>query len=702
MKASDVDLRPATSRVRWRGIAYLRRFLLTIIVCAQTLLATETMRRVLPYQGGSGVEIAIIVLFAILFLWISVGFWIGVSGFLLRRFGGDRRSLLARHSPAELDATPLARTAIVMPIYHEPIDRTLGGLRAIYRSLEATGKLAHFDFFILSDSRAPGYWMAEKEAWYRMCRDLHADGRLFYRRRSLNQNYKSGNVADFLRRWGKNYEYMIVLDADSLMEGETLVRMVQLMQREPQVGLLQTNPLLVNAKSMFARIQQFANQVYGPLFSTGLASYQLGEAVYWGHNAIMRTRTFMAHCGLPKMRGFGLFKGTIASHDFVEAAYLARAGHEIWLEPELSGSYEESPPTLVDELTRDKRWAKGNLQHLWVLLTTPGLRWAHRMAFINGIMAYFASPLWLMFLILSTVAAARLVLQPIEYFSESYTLFPQWPQWDPNTAIMLVGSTLFLLFFPKILAIFDVLLCGGRRLHGGFLRLLFSVVLEMLMSALLAPIRMLAHSRYVVEALFNVSLRWAGQNRGDETSWRAAFANQLPGSLLAAGWAGFAWWLDPMFFYWSLPVAIPLILAAPTSVLISRVSNGERLREAGLLLVPDECRGNKLVEALENGRSLGPSQGDDDIRAFMNAVIDPVINRLFTHAARSEARGVKRDYLDELCNRCLTDGPSRLSPKEISALAQDRRSLEWLHQAAWRSPSNTFWGEALKQHLSAS
>lgn len=683
------------SRTRWRLVANLRRFMLTAIVLLQTAYATEVMRYVLPYQGGNAVEIGLIVLFALMFMWISVGFWMGLTGFLLRRIGGDRRSLLKRHSLAELDATQLARTAVVMPVYHEPVERTLGGLRAIYRSLQKTGKIGDFDFFILSDSRAPGYWMAEKEAWYRLCDELGAAGRLFYRRRSLNMNYKSGNIADFLRRWGKRYEYMIVLDADSLMEGDTLVKLVQLMQLEPQVGLIQTNPVLVNAKSLFARAQQFANQVYGPLFSTGLAAYQLGEAAYWGHNAIMRTRPFMAHCGLPKMRGFGLFKGPIASHDFVESAYMARAGYEVWLEPGLGGSYEESPPTVVDELTRDKRWAKGNLQHLWVLLTTPRLRWAHRMAFINGIMSYLASPLWLAFLALSTISAARLVLQPIEYFPQSHSLFPHWPQWDPRTALMLVVSTLGLLFFPKVLAIFDVLLSRRRKEHGGFFRLMFSVHLEMLISTLLAPIRMLAHSRYVIEALLNVSLRWAGQNRGDETSWGVAISNQAPGSLLAVAWAGFAWWLDPMFFYWSLPVAIPLILAAPTSVLFSRASLGDTLRRWGLLLVPEERNGNRLLDDLDNGAPLGPRQSDDDTSAFVEAIIDPIINRMHADAARGRAAGAKREHLRQLCGRCMLNGPSALTPKQLSLLAHDRESLQWLHQAAWRAPTDSFWGREL-------
>lgn len=681
----------------WRRAAWLRRALLTAVVLVQTAAGSHFMMSVLPYRGGNAVELGLVALFAVLFLWISVGFWVGVTGFVIRRCGGDHLSLVRRHTPAELAATPLARTALVLPVYHEPVARTLAGLRAMYRSLERTGELAHFDLYILSDSRNPDYWLTEKSAWYALCRELGGFGRIFYRRRPINMNYKSGNVADFLRRWGRRYEYMIVLDADSLMGGETLVQMVRLMQREPQVGILQSNPTLVNARSLFARVQQFSNQVYGPLFSTGLAAYQLGEAAYWGHNAIIRVQPFMAHCGLRKLRGFGLFRGPISSHDFVEAAFIARAGHEVWLEPALAESHEESPPTLVDELTRDKRWAKGNLQHLWLMLFEPRLRMAHRLAFLNGVMAYLASPLWLAFLALATVATARLVLQPIDYFPAEHSLFPLWPRWNPQWALGLAGATLFLLFFPKLLAIVDVLLSGRRRAHGGALRLAASTLFEMLISTLLAPIRMLAHSRYVIEALFNVSLRWAGQNRSDETGWLDAIANQAPGTVLAAAWAGFAWWLDPMFFYWSRPVAIPLILAAPTSVLLSRVALGQWLRRRGLFCVPEERFGSALLDELAAGEAL--MAADSGRGAFVEAVIDPVLNRVHAASARAHAHGAKRQTLEALRARCLDEGPSALTAKEVSLLAQDGESLVWLHRQAWQAAPQSWWGRALAARI---
>ena len=562
--------------------------------------------------------------------------------------------------------------------------------------MQRSGTLANFDFFILSDSRDPDVWLAEQAAWDSLRNELGLQNQLFYRRRPLNLNYKSGNIADFLRRWGPTYEYMIVLDADSLMGGDNLVRMVQLMQRHPQVGILQSSPSLINGRSLFSRLQQFSNQLYGPLFTTGLAAIQLGHAAFWGHNAILRIKPFMQHCGLRKLPGWGLFKGPVLSHDFAEAAYMGRAGLEVWLEPDLTQSYEESPPTLSDELTRDRRWAKGNLQHLWLMLFSRRLKLAHRMAFLNGIMGYVASPLWFSFLVLTTIEVARLILWPINYFPEQNQLFPLWPEWHPQRAVWMVSITLTLLFLPKFLAIIDVLLRGRRHDFGGAIRLFGSVLLEMLISALLAPIRMLSHCRYVLEALFNVNLRWAGQNRSGETSWLAAILNQGIGSLLALCWASFAWWLDPMFFLWSLPVALPLVLAAPIFVLLSKVGWGEVLMRHRWLQIPEEARGSRLLDDLE-----APSQLLEIAQqpAFSEALIHPYTNRLQVQLAHAPRAKRQQSELQQLALRCLREGPQALSRAERNLIAGDATTLQWLHSQIWQAPPSSVWGRLLQHRI---
>jgi membrane glycosyltransferase len=675
----------------WKRTALVRRGVLAVLTLSQTAAGVYVMISVLPYHANNPLEQGIVVLFAVLFGWISVGFWTAMLGFGLRRLGGDRFSLARRHAPERLAATPLARTAVVMPIYNEPVSRTLAGLRATLESLIATGEQEHFDFYLLSDSRDADHWLAERGGWYRLCGELGVPGRLFYRHRPVNLNFKSGNVADFLRRWGRDYRYMVVLDADSLMAGETLVRLVRHMELAPRVGILQTNPALVNARSAFARVQQFANRLYGPLFATGLAALQLGEAAYWGHNAILRCDAFMAHCGLRRLPGVGLFRGPIMSHDFVEAAYMGRAGYEVWMEPALAQSYEESPPSLVDELTRDRRWARGNLQHLWLLLAGRRLRFAHRLAFLNGIMAYLASPIWLAFLVLTSIEATRLTLWPIDYFPDQRaSLFPVWPEWHPHWAVGLILSTVFLLFFPKLLAIVDVLLRGESRRFGGAVRMVVSVLLELLVSTLLAPIRMLAHSRYVLEALLNVSLHWGGQNRTEETRWARAWLNQAPGTALALGWMAFAGWLDRTFLLWSLPVALPLILAAPTSVLLSRVALGGWLRRRGLLWAAEGGQRSPLAAAIADPAALEEPM----LSGFEAAVVDPALNRLHRHYARGR-RPVDAEELRQCRERCLRLGPRALNRRQLNLLARDAESLAWLHRQAWRAPSGSHWGARL-------
>ncbi|MBC7183655.1 MAG: glucans biosynthesis glucosyltransferase MdoH, partial [Marinobacter sp.] len=120
---------------RWRGVAFVRRSLLILFVLGQTAVACYYLLWVLPYHGGTWLELGMTALFAVLYIWIAVGFWTAVLGFLLRLVGGDRHALLRRHSDQALAATPLAKTAILLPIYHEPVHWTLSGLKAVYRDI---------------------------------------------------------------------------------------------------------------------------------------------------------------------------------------------------------------------------------------------------------------------------------------------------------------------------------------------------------------------------------------------------------------------------------------------------------------------------------------------------------------------------------------------------------------------------------------
>ena len=268
---------------------------------------------------------------------------------------------------------------------------------------------------------------------------------------------------------------MIVFDADSVMAGETLVRLARIMDRHPEAGIVQTAPTTVNCDSFFGRLQQFASRAYGPMLTAGLRFWQLGESYYWGHNAILRIAPFVEYCGLSRLPGKPPLGGEILSHDFVEAALMGRAGWEVWVLHDLPGSYEESPPTLADELKRDRRWCQGNLQHLR-LLFGDGIRWGHRAIFTMGVMAYASALLWFAFLVLNTVEIALQSLLPPIYFSSEPNLFPVWPQWHPEWAIALLSTTAVLLFLPKLLSLLLILRNREAHLFGGIIPLCASIV----------------------------------------------------------------------------------------------------------------------------------------------------------------------------------------------------------------------------------
>src|SRR5437899_4867348 len=468
-------------RLPWTRVAFRRRLLLGLLVLVPTIIASGFMVGVLPHQGHTWLEVTIAAFFGALFGWISIGFWTALLGFVTLMRRRDRFAITSLE-PAGGDppAAPAEGVvaAIVMPICEEPVERVFAGLRAIHRSLERAGALDRFHFFVLSDSADPSAAVQEEEAWFDWCRAVGGFGRIFYRRRKVRLERKSGNVADFCRRWGRRYRYMVMLDADSLMTGETLVRLVELMERHPGVGMIQTAPAAVNRSSLFARLQQFASRVYGPMFAAGLHYWQLGDGQYWGHNTIIRVDPFTEHCALPRLPGREPLGGEILSHDFVEAALMGRAGWSLWLAYDLEGSYEEVPPTLLEEMRRDRRWCQGNLQHLR-LLFTEGLFGAHRALFLNGALSYVSALLWFTFLTVSTVEAIQFAIRTPEYFPHGPSLFPDWPVWRPEWAYSLLAVIGMLLFFPKALSILLIVLKRrNSRAYGGVVRLTVSVLVR--------------------------------------------------------------------------------------------------------------------------------------------------------------------------------------------------------------------------------
>ncbi|PYI87629.1 MAG: glucans biosynthesis glucosyltransferase MdoH, partial [Verrucomicrobia bacterium] len=476
----------------------------------------------------------LLAVFVVLFFLAAVGCLHGVFGFVVRRLG-DKRRLTCRsdYRPKSIAGT---NTALIFPIYNENVVRVYEGLRATYESLQKTGDLAQFEFFILSDSTDPVKWVEEERRWCDLLHELRATGRIYYRRRLINEDKKSGNVRDFLTAWGARYHYFIIFDADSVMRGETIVDLVKLMESHPTAGLIQTAPALVNAKSLFGRIQQFANRLYAPIFITGLNFWTQNFGNYWGHNAIIRTRAFMQHCDLPHLPGPKPFGGPILSHDFVEAALLLKENWEVWFAYDLEGSYEEAPQDMVENARRDRRWCQGNLQHALVLFAR-GLRGVSRLHLFFGTCVYFAGPLWLLFLLLSNWMLwfkTRTGLSDITVHSFTQILSLSATQ----HAFLLFGICMTVIFLPKLLALVDLALDRKRRrAFGGVVRTFAGMVTETVFSALHAPLQMLWHTRFVATILFGMTVKWGPQSRlANGMTWTSALRRHWKHTVIGLIW----------------------------------------------------------------------------------------------------------------------------------------------------------------------
>lgn len=561
-----------------------RRWLYLFLVLASTVAAVTQMAGVLQFDGFTALEFTILALFAILFAWIAASFWLSVFGAWARFNKINLLPLKPAHEPSA------ARTAILMPVYNEDVGRVFSGVRAMWESAGPD-----FDFYILSDSTNPANWVAEELEWQKLKGVLGETAHIFYRHRPKNTGRKSGNIQDFCENWGQLYDYMVILDADSLMTGKTLMHLVGLMDANPRAALIQAPAQLVGRHSLFARIQQFSSSLYGPIHTAGLAFLQGPDGNYWGHNAIIRVHAFMQHCGLPRLPGTPPFGGEIMSHDFVEAALLRRAGWDVWMAPDIGGSFEEPPPTLLDYLIRDRRWCQGNLQHLRIVFA-QGLALPSRLHLAMGIMSYIASPLWLLLLIVSVIDMMSFkALSPANYIG----LQPSLPFTVSHSAelMILVLATLVLLYGPKLLAVIAVLESPeATRAHGGTRLVLMSAVWEAIFATLIAPVVMLQHSWYVFSILMGMATGWNPQTRADRALPFMLVAGKFaPHTVIGMAVAALLWRYAPDSFNWFLPLLAGLWLAIPLVSITSSPFLGEWMRRDGLFLVPSETRGSKVL-----------------------------------------------------------------------------------------------------------
>jgi membrane glycosyltransferase len=687
MKESDPRHPDAGGRFFSRRHTVVRRVLFFGSVVAINLAATLWLADMLWRMGFQKAHFPLLAVFILLNGLLVLGSFHAVFGAIDMLLSGRRRAVRITRLADETTGPLTKRHAVVMPVYNEDSVKVCARIEAIFRSIEATGQLESFDFFILSDTRDLDLWVLEEVAWTNLCRNLGGFGRIYYRRRKTNENRKAGNIGDFVRTWGGNYEAMLVLDADSLMDGADIVKMARVMESYPKLGILQTPPKLIRGSSVFTRLQQFAMRLYGPLFIRGLNYWQLGGGSYWGHNALIRLKPFSEFCELPALPGREPFGGRILSHDFVEAALMVAEGWEVWLAWDIEGTYEEAPPTLVDHLIRDRRWMQGNLQHMWLIFARK-LPFPTRMHLFMGIMAYLSSPLWFVFLLLGTWIAwdrysSSLSRLPFESYAHRWFGINGFQQ-----SMILTLFIFLLLFLPKILAVCRAVVCPSvRRSFGGFLPVLAGGLLESIISMLLAPCFMVAHTLMVLGIVLGRTVGWGNQNREtDGTSWGDAVRFHAFPTLLGAGWAVLAWNISPVFAAWMSPILAGMVLSIPVSVWSSRARYGQALAKHRILTTPEEFSPPEVILLADKANAAVDPALDASLaarRGVIAAVVDPYVNGVHVSLLEQSELSTSDEALAE---RCLLLGPAGISKTELSELLYVAPAMLLMHRAVWLRP----------------
>jgi membrane glycosyltransferase len=657
-----------------------RRWGVALVTLGISLLGLWLMIDIVGARGWTPLEVLEVGLFGILFANLAFGFTQAFLGFLVLAEG---------HEPLKItntldESTPLASTAVVMPVYNEDAETVFGNVQALYQSLQQRHELDLYDFYILSDSTDPAKAVEEELAWSDICRQTNGFGKIHYRRRKLPVNRKSGNIADFCRRWGYRHRYMVVLDADSLMTGAAVSTLVRLMEINSRAGIIQTMPRLVKTETLFGRIQQFASRVYSPIFAAGLNFWQQGAGNYWGHNAIIRVSPFLASCALPGLPGKEPLGGRILSHDFVEAALMGNAGWEVWFAYDLDGSYEGLPPNLTEYVKRDRRWCQGNLQHFWFLLA-QNIRAISRIHLIQGILAYASAPLLVLFVLFGGLQAGIDRLQ-----QAGGTL-------AAASAGVLFLMTLILLFGPKVLSLLHLFARPKEiALFGGPVRVLVSAVLETMFSILTAPVLVWFHTRFVFRNIGGQTVTWHTQTRdgGAAPRWMEIIREYWPLPIAGVGIGALAWWIAPSYLAWLSPMLIGLLLAVPIAKLSSRTDLFRNL-----FLTPEQLQPPQELCARFK---LQLRDGDQ----FVHAVLDPFYNAVHVALQRSRDGGSPAidEYVASLASKLFKEGPESLTAQEKRALLADGETLASMHHLIWKTPSesmNPAWAMALAQYRSS-
>jgi membrane glycosyltransferase len=538
--------------------------------------------------GGFGaVDLVLVVLFAVTLPWYVIGFWNATIGLLIMRFARDPVAAVMPVAGRVRGDEPItASTAVLLCIRNEPPERVVRMLEPMMEGLAARGVGERFHVYVLSDTSEADIAAAEDARFAALAAAWRGQVALTYRRRAQNIGFKAGNVRDFCERWGKDHDLAIMLDADSVMTIDLVLKLVRIMQIDPRLGIVQSLVIGMPSASAFARIFQFGMRLSMRSYTIGSAWWQGDCGPYWGHNAIVRIAPFATHCQLPVLADRALVKGHVLSHDQIEAVLMRRAGYGVRVLAGEGSSFEQNPPTLVEFIRRDLRWCQGNMQY-WHFLRMPGLPFLSRYQLAFAILMFLGSPAWMGLLLIGSAAVA---LAPTS---------ADFMRWDAGIAVLVLVLAMW--FAPNIATVIDVLTRAKlRHLFGGGVRFSASFLITIVFVVLVAPIMWASHTLFLMRLLLGRTLDWGAQARHDhEVPWSLACRQFWPQTLIALAPVLLLAVAAPSAVPYALLIAAGPLLSIPLAVATAAPALGRALIAAGLDRLPEEALPPPELRALK-------------------------------------------------------------------------------------------------------
>jgi membrane glycosyltransferase len=538
--------------------------------------------------GGFGaVDLVLVVLFAVTLPWYVIGFWNATIGLVIMRFARDPVAAVMPVAGRVRGDEPItASTAVLLCIRNEPPERVVRLLEPMMEGLAARGVGERFHVYVLSDTSEADMAAAEDTRFAALTAAWRGQIALTYRRRTQNTGFKAGNIRDFCQRWGKDHDFAIMLDADSVMTVDLVLKLVRIMQIDPRLGIVQSLVIGMPSASAFARIFQFGMRLGMRSYTIGSAWWQGDCGPYWGHNAIVRIDPFVTRCQLPVLAEGALVKGHVLSHDQIEAVLMRRAGYGVRVLAGEGSSFEQNPPTLAEFIRRDLRWCQGNMQY-WHFLRMPGLPFLSRYQLAFAILMFLGSPAWIGLLLIGSVAVA-LSPTPADFM-----------RWDAGMAVLVLVLTMW--FAPNIATVIDVLTRAKlRHLFGGGVRFSASFMITIIFVVLLAPIMWASHTLFLMRLLSGRTVDWGAQARHDhEVPWSLACRQFWPQTLIGLAPVLLLAVAAPSAIPYALLIAAGPLLSIPLAVVTATPALGRALIAVGLDRLPEETFPPPELRALE-------------------------------------------------------------------------------------------------------